>query len=94
MDGRKRTVQLKFRGKRSGYESHHARRVDVEGIFQSRCRKGGGADNEQGDDDEGLPFAPERVEEAGSRLYADGEDEQYESEVTQLLGDDDAEMPE
>ena len=81
-------------GKRSGYESHHARRVDVEGIFQSRCRKGGGADNEQGDDDEGLPFAPEGVEEAGSRLYADGEDEQYESEVTQLLGDDDAEMPE
>ena len=81
-------------GKRSGYESHHARRVDVEGIFQPRCREGGGADNEQGDDDESLPFAPEGVEEAGSRLYADGEDEQYESEVTQLLGDDDAEMPE
>ena len=64
------------------------------GIFQPRCREGGGADNEQGDDDEGLPFAPEGVEELGSRLYADGEDEQYESEVTQLLGDDDAEMPE
>ena len=42
-----------------------------------RCREGGGADNEQGDDDESLPFAPEGVEEAGSRLYADGEDEQY-----------------
>ena len=53
-------------GKRSGYESHHARRVDVEGIFQPRCREGGGADNEQGDDDEGLPFAPEGVEEAGT----------------------------
>ena len=52
-------------GKRSGYESHHARRVDVEGIFQSRCRKGGGADNEQGDDDEGLPLLRKESKKPG-----------------------------
>ena len=53
--------------------SYHAWRVDVERIFQPCRRQSGGTNNQQGDDNECLPFAPEGIEEARTGLYADGE---------------------
>ena len=53
--------------------SYHARRINVESIFQPYCRQRGGTDYQQGNDYECFPFAPERVEETGTCLYADGE---------------------
>ena len=52
-------------GQGTGYQSHDTGSIDVEGIFQSYCRQGGGADDEQGDDDKRLALAPEGVENPG-----------------------------
>ena len=52
-------------GQGTGYQSHDTGSIDVEGIFQSYCRQGGGADDEQGDDDKRLALAPEGVEKSG-----------------------------
>ena len=60
-------------GESAGYQPYHARRINVESIFQPYCRQRGGTDYQQGNDYECFPFAPERVEETGTCLYADGE---------------------
>ena len=69
-------------GQGTGYQSHDTGSIDVEGIFQSYCRQGGGVDDEQGDDDKRLALAPEGVEKSGTGLDADGEDEEHQSEVS------------
>ena len=69
-------------GQGAGYEAHHAGGVYVEGVLQSYGCEGGGADDEQGDDDKRLALATEGVEESGTGLDADGEDEQHQSEVS------------
>ena len=60
-------------GQCAGYQPYHAWRVDAERILQPCRRQSGGTNNQQGDDNECLPFAPEGIEEARTGLYADGE---------------------
>ena len=60
--------------------------VYVEGVLQSYGCEGGGADDEQGDDDKRLALAPEGVEKSGTGLDADGEDEEHQPKFPNSLG--------
>ena len=81
-------------GQRPGDQAHKARRVDPDCIFKSQARETGRTDDQECQYDQCFSFRTEGVEETGARLYADGENEQYQAEISQFLRNDYPEMAE
>ena len=81
-------------GQCSGDQTHEARCVDSYYIFKYQTCKTGGTDNQQRQYNQRLPFRAKGTEESGARLYANGENEQYQTEISQFLRNDYPEMPE
>ena len=81
-------------GQRSGHQAHQAGSVYAVEVFQSNTGQGCRCNEQGSDDDECLALALERVEETGTGLYADGEDEEHQSEIAQVLGNEYAEVSE